>query len=332
MAYGRLVIVRESDFSVVGEVESVLLSETGMLAIDLDTGNTVFASMTPGNLVAFDVSDPTAPTVVGAIEENSLLEDPTAIMWNFGYIYVASSTADAISRVPVGDPTTLAIDKTLAYASFANVVDLEPLGGGSGAAACETTNSVVVATIDAVQDELVDNAVFDGLVALQRDVAGLLVYTVATTSQKLGVVDVSDRANILLVGSLANSEFANAVDLAVAGDYVYVVTSTGKIVVIDIADPSTPTLVGVYTNAAGLGTPSGIIEVDGQVYIVDSAGGLVTLNFTSTDLVNYGEYPLEFDGTYNTDSRIHLEITGPATILALTYHVDDTDNPSAQEG
>lgn len=306
-----------------------MLAGAGVLALDLDTSNTVFAAMEPGNLVAIDVTDPTAPTVVGSIVASPLLEDPTAIMWNYGYVYVASNEDVSVSRVPASAPATLVIDKTLEYASFANVVDLEPLGGGSGAAACETTNSVVVATIDAVQDELVDNTVFDGLVAMQRDVPGLILYTLATTSSKLGIVDVSDRGNIALVGSFANAEFASGVDLAVAGDFVYVVTSTGKIVVVNISDPSTPTLVGVYTNASGLGTPSGVIEVDGEVYVVNSNGSLVSLDFTSTDLVNYGEFPLEFDGTYDTDSRISLTITGPATILALTYHVDDTDNPPA---
>lgn len=332
MATGKIIVIRESDFTVVGEVSSALLSGTGHLAINLDTSDKLYAAMQPGNFVVIDVTDPTAPTISGSISAQAELVDPTAIMYNSGYVYVAGSDDVSVSRIDITVPATPVLDDTLDYASFANVIDLEPLGGGFGAAACESTDSIVVATIDAVYDELIDATYFNGLVAMDRDVAGVTVYAVATTSQRLTSVDVSDRADISVIGSLSNAAFANATDVAVAGDYAYVSTSTGSIIIVNIADPSDISLVGTYSNAAGIGTATRLIEVDGVVYVVDSAGNLVEIDFTSTELVNYGEYPLEFDGDYNTDSRLHLTVTGPATILAVTYEVDDTDNPPANGG
>lgn len=332
MATGRLIVIRESDYAVVGELSSALLAGDGVLAVNTDTSNTVYAATVAGNFVAIDVSDPTAPTVSGSISASALLEDPTAIMYNYGYVYVAGNADDSISRIPISDPTSLAIDATLGYASLTDVTDLTPLSGGYGAAACPTTTSVVVGTIAAVSDELIDATVFTGIIAMDRDTSGLMLYTVATGSQKLACVDVSVRNDILLVGSLSNSNLSAAIDLAAAGDYVYVVTTAGKVIIFNVGDPSAPTLVGTYTNASGLGTPSGIVVSDeGVVYIVDSAGSLVALDFASIDRVNYGEYPIDFDGEYNVDSRIHLEITGPATVLALTYKVDDADNTPPTE-
>lgn len=41
----------------------------------------------------------------------------------------------------------------------------------------------------------------------------------------------------------------------------------------------------------------------------------------------YDELPFEFDGTYDSDSRVHLQATGPATVLSLSFWIDDP-NPT----
>lgn len=37
----------------------------------------------------------------------------------------------------------------------------------------------------------------------------------------------------------------------------------------------------------------------------------------------YDELPAEFNGTYDSDSRVYLRATGPATVLALSFNIDD---------
>ena len=332
MADGRLVIIRESDFTVVGEVTHAAFVGYGFLTFDADDQDTVFAVMEPGTVVAIDVTTKTAPTVAGTLLEDAALAGPTAVWAGNTSIHVASNTNTSLARVGTSDLAAMAVNKTLVYASFTNVPDIEPIVNGYGLVACPTTTSVVAGAMFGVSDELIDATVFTGLVAMAVNSSGGIVYTVATGSQKLACVDTFDPTDVFVIGSLSNANFAVAVDITTSGDYAFVATSTGLIIIVAVTDPTTPTLVGTYTNPTGLGTPSSIEYVDGILYIVDSTGSLVSLDTTSDELVDYGEYPLDFDGLYNTDSRIALRITGPATLMALTYEVDDTDNPARNEG
>ena len=202
-----------------------------------------------------------------------------------------------------------------------------PLGGGVGAAVCAGTTALVTATIDGVLGTLVDATNFAGVVDADRSSEGNLVFTVATTNKVVTCVEVSDRYNPVVVDTLVNSTaFTSATAIEVEGNFAYVTCSTGRVSIVDISDPSDLTLAATYLNASAIGTAVGLVVVDGVTYIIDSSGRLVSFNFVSAEHVTWDETKFEFNGTFDTDSRVYLQITGPATVLAMTYDVEDSDN------
>jgi hypothetical protein len=47
-------------------------------------------------------------------------------------------------------------------------------------------------------------------------------------------------------------------------------------------------------------------------------------------LAEYDKLPFYIDSTYDTDSRVYLKATGPATILSMVYEIDDPDYTSGK--
>lgn len=47
-------------------------------------------------------------------------------------------------------------------------------------------------------------------------------------------------------------------------------------------------------------------------------------------LSEYDKLPFEIDSTYDTDSRVYIKATGPATILSMVYEIDDPDYTANQ--
>jgi hypothetical protein len=326
VASGRIIVVRESDFSIVGTVTDPLFQGTGRLVLDDNTGTTLYAAMEAGVVVAVDVATPTAPAVLGSLTDAEIV-DPVAVMFNFQQVYVASSTNSSISRIHINDPTAMVLDKTLDNANFATTVDIVPLGDGYGAVICPGTTCVVIGTIDGVTATLTDATQFAGAIAADRASAGGVFFVVATTNKTVTAVDASDPYNPVIVDTLTNATaFTSATDLYVEGNFAYITCSTGRVSIVDISDPSNLTLSATYLSAGTIGTAVGIVVIDGVTYIIDSTGRLVSLDFSSAEHVTWDETKFEFDGTFDTDSRVYLQVTGPATVLAMTYDVEDSDN------
>jgi hypothetical protein len=332
MAYGRFIVVQKSDMTVVGEVADINLGGIGYMAADAEDDYIYVAmSGSDGRLIVVDVTDKTAPTVVATLE-SALLAHPTSVMHYGTGVYVASAAATSMVTISVVDPTAPVLFSTLTHASFTSIADIVATGTGYGAVACPDTTSIVIGNEFRVVDELVSAAHFTGIQALATSAGGGYLYAVATGSQRVTVIDAFDPTNLSIVGYYENAVFATANDIVVEGAYAYVGTSDGKVVVLNVSQPTSVTLIVVYSNSTDLGEIVGIVARDGDVFTLDAAGSMSRLNFRSTDRVTYGEYPFPYDGTYDTDSRLTLTLSGPATVLAVTYHVDDTDNPASESG
>jgi hypothetical protein len=53
---------------------------------------------------------------------------------------------------------------------------------------------------------------------------------------------------------------------------------------------------------------------------------------TTATITDYSEVPFEFDGETESDPRIYLRATGPCTILALTYGIEEPNTPAGNQG
>lgn len=103
-------------------------------------------------------------------------------------------------------------------------------------------------------------------------------YAYTTDRGFLDVLDISDPANPVSVGSCDLPD-GWAWDIAQAGDYVYVVNIS--LFVVDVSDPTRPSLVGTH------GTPGyaqGVAAEGNHVYVGDFEGGLVILRYLEHQL------------------------------------------------
>ena len=155
---------------------------------------------------------------------------------------------------------------------------------------------------------------------------GKFLYVVDSTNGALAITLVD--VNVLNPGTLSTLEDARlvgAVDLISFAPWIYILTDS-KMHVIDARDPRNPVYYAEYEG------PTGLTSIEStnpnQLYVGGRDGGGIfyLADQRSWQYVDYDEMSFEFNGTYDTDSRITLQATGPATVLALTYEVEDIDD------
>ena len=153
------------------------------------------------------------------------------------------------------------------------------------------------------------------------------LYVLDPTAGSIRVYSLDSATAPTLVGSLTDSSMIGLTDIIAFSPWVYLVAPT-KGFVVDFRTPTAPTLYATYTGFTGVTSLassrpnvlfSGSNSGTGTVWAADQRSWL---------LVDYDEMSFEFNGTYDTDSRITIQATGPAQVLAVTYEAEDIDNPT----
>lgn len=143
-----------------------------------------------------------------------------------------------------------------------------------------------------------------GRAMLGVDVNGTIAYA-ADGGSGLKIIDVSDPANPLLLGSFATA--GAAIDVQVRNHYAVVAEGFKGIEIVDVSDPANPVLAGTY-NTSGYSTE---IAIQGQ-YIYISSG------FTSLEILDATD-PLRprHVGSYNATGYVaSLSVSGSYAYLA----------------
>ncbi|RKZ15710.1 hypothetical protein DRQ53_08240, partial [bacterium] len=192
-----------------------------------------------GGLVCVDVSDPLAPTEIGAV-----------------------SFAD--------EAFDLKIDGNLACVTWLN------WGAGAGIQIVDITNSATPVLRGAISDRLTYAA----------EISNGYAY-MATYTEGLGVVDLSDPDNPVLVGSTA--PFGPALTVVIAGQYAYAgLSSPGGIQVVEINDPTSPDWVQHVPTGGGVHE----LFVSGDLLYAAASGSLEIFDISSPAApVLIGSYP-----------------------------------------
>jgi hypothetical protein len=112
-----------------------------------------------------------------------------------------------------------------------------------------------------------------GLAATDVVVAGNLAY-VADLDSVLMVVDITDRAAPVVLGSVGKTGGENGVALAVSAPYAYVAVEADGMYIVDVSQPTNPTTVGIFPGAyakdvATSGTRAYVADQDFGLRIVD---------------------------------------------------------------
>ena len=249
------------------------------------SGNYAYVADWYNGLVIFDVSNPSSPTLVKSYK-NVL---PTSVSVIGNYAYVANGTG--IYIVDIENPSSAILIGSYKTAGEANDVSVS----GKYAYVADGTGIDIVDVSNPSSPNLVGSYKTAGE-ANDVSVSGKYAYVADGTG--IDIVDVSNPSSPILIGSYFpvltyDYDFVapgrpvkvpgQAIEVSVFSNYVYILGNYG-LVIVDVTDPSAPTLVGGYRTSYNPISVADHFSVSGNyVYVGYSTGGFVVLK---TDIQN----------------------------------------------
>jgi len=267
---------------VVGNIAYLADGESGLQVVDISTPSDpqIIGSVdTPGNaskiiiqnntayltdwesgLQIVNISNPSTPTITGALDTPGrsygiTVKDSKAYVADFegGLQIINVSTPSAPwlmgSLDTGGYAITVAITGNTAYVACGN--DGLKIVNISDPANPELIRSIN--TITPFEVEIVENT------AYVSDGSGI--------ADTLQILDVTDPANPVVIASL---NVPWAAGITVAGERVYMIDTSGGIQVVDVSNPSHPTLIGFVDTSA---YANDVVIIDNKAYVANGKNG-----------------------------------------------------------
>lgn len=223
------------------------------------------------DLVVLDISSRYDPFEVGRINTPSIVE---GVAVADGYAYVACGESGFLV-VNVTDPylpTLLGSNDDDAY-SVVISSDYAYIGISNGFSILDITNKSSpqiigqYAPIVSPYTNIIDFTVsYDYVYMTRRFYNGLFDFH---------IVDINNPSSPQLVSKL--TDYGDPRGIAVSDDYAYVADSDEEIVIIDVSDSSSPTIVGNYSTS----TAYDVAVLDNHLYIADWSDGFVVVNVSN---------------------------------------------------
>ena len=289
-------------------------------------------------LVSVDISDPANPeqldVIVGGTDVST---NNKGLAFDGRYLFVPSlsnlgtidviDTADTSALTKVGDvtptydtnaasPQRMVYDSGYLYVAWED--DWHVINAGDAA------NPVVVSE-EPTETNLTGISGFNNTM-IQND--GDYFVLAGNSHGRVHIFRRISPINFEYLGSnVADAEMVGMVDIQVFWPYIYAATPTYTHV-IDATNPLGPTVIAEYqgyTDVTSMRGPSPGLFFSGSI---TSSGQLYASDVRSWELVDYDEMSFEFNDVIDTDRRLYFECDGPATILAVTFSVEDIDYPT----
>ena len=297
---------------------------------------------TGNSLTILDISNPTAPTIVGSVHDSTTMFGPHGVAVSGSYVYVAAqgclsgqpcpnaSVGDAFVVIDASNPSQPRI-----VASIRNANLPSPwTGTGALKHACSITISGNYAYVTAsytgrlttidISDPL-HPAIVSSLPSLPLpvDVAVANGYAYIANENSTGpvtVVDVRSPTSPVVAGSVSNSTLNGAYRIRVRGNFAYVAaTYATAMAVIDISNPANPRLVSSFTSSTLLNRTVGIDLDPSAQYAISASPWLSTETRTL-----YPPFPLQPGGPTATGT-VNIITLDPSPIgVTISSHPAST--------
>jgi len=242
-------------------------------------GNYAYVAAGSYGLRVIDISDPNHPQQVGAYDTQSYATS-VAVVGN--YAYVATEPAEiGVHVVDISDPAhpiqvgfVRAPMFGGAYRDMAVAGGIAYLADEQGLELIDVSNPVGPAEVGFIKlFEWPGGDVLSSAVGVS--VSGSLAY-VATETAGLKIVDVSNPANLTVIGQ---SRWPNAFaqDVVIDQGLAYVADTDG-LTLIDVSNPSNPVRLGFYYT---LGTAESVAKAENLVFVADGGAGVSVIDVSS---------------------------------------------------
>jgi len=274
-----------------------------------------------------DVTEPTAPVVVGSLAIGGASE---GLFVAGRYAYVVDSESDDLKVIDISNPSTPSITGSVLLQPSASPTHVYVAGRYAYITDISTDELRVVDISDPFSPTEIGGVGLDTN-ARSVFVDGRYAYVTDGAASFLYVYDVSNPGAPSLAGSLS-VDFPEA--LYVSGRYAYVTTfGTPELLVIDISDPSTPVQVG----SVGVGVlPYGLYVSGDYAYVVAAPGVLSQIDVSDpaapnvVGSTNIGSNPLDVEvsggyayviGTGDGDLKV-VDISGPELPSVIAHSLE----------
>jgi len=230
-----------------------------------------------------DISNPASPTKVGSLIDTTNLNSPTHVYVAGRYAYVTSASGDSLTIIDISDPT----NPVLAYCLVDNTLLDKPesvhVRGKYAYVAAETANTLCVIDISNPTSPSIIGSVTNANLGSPESlyVCGKYAYVAGEVGNCLSVVNISTPTAPSYVTTLTDSTYLyNPETVYVSGKYAYVVGHGDKndeaytgdyLTIVDISDPTSPTIAGSIAGSGNLEIPYAV-SVSGKYAYVASQG------------------------------------------------------------
>ncbi|MFH0727363.1 MAG: hypothetical protein V2B19_13625 [Pseudomonadota bacterium] len=297
------------------------------------SGNYAYVTAGESGLQIIDVSNPTSPAIVGAVEtpENSGVN--VAISGN--HVYVADGSS-GLQVIDIGNPANPAIIGAVLTPFFAQTVTVS--GNYAYVAdSCsdfEFSSSLQIIDVSNPANPTIVGAVnTPGRSSEAITVSGNYLYYVADYSPGLLVIDVGNPRNPTVIGSLGIPE-NYGVAIAISGNYAYITNVQSGLMVVDVSNPASPVLVsaiempGVAEAVTVSGNYAYVAGGFFGIQVIDISNpanptliGVVHAPHTARALAVSGNYAYTISGDYGLYITDVSNLVDPTIIGALETRV-----------
>ncbi len=226
-------LLNASHLTIVGTYAYVVSQNRNLAPANPSTGYPGNNDDGTGNcLTILDISNQTAPTIVGTFHDPNVMFGPHGVAVAGSYAFIAAQGCLTLNKEPCPN------SPVLQDASSFIVVDVS-----------DPSHPTLVAS---VADENLP-APWTGSKALQHacgiTVFGNYAYVTASYSNRLTIVDISDPLHPSIVGSVQDAtNLPRPVDVAYKNGFAYVANQSlnGNVTAVDVRNPTAPQVVGTY--------------------------------------------------------------------------------------
>ncbi|MDB9944496.1 hypothetical protein OAD26_00660, partial [bacterium] len=274
--------IAPGDMSIVGGVKPGVDGDlNGPRSIAVSGDYAYVAANADNSLRIVDISDPTNPSIVGGVKDDTNLAAAQSVDVSGNYAYVAANADNSLRIVDISDPTNPSI--VGGVKDDTNLLDISSvsISGNYAYVANLNDNSLRVIDIsDPTNPSIVGGVKDDTNLAgvYYVDVSGNYAYVAAVFDNSLRIIDISDPTNPSIVGGVKDAVNLSApYTVAVSGNHAYVGANTdNSLRIVDISDPTNPSIVG---GVKGVETVSiNNITISGNYAYVTAADGAEALS------------------------------------------------------
>lgn len=236
-----------------------------------------------------DVSTPSAPTRAASLAIDGNIADAVDTLISGTTLYVlldvhpSSGDTDRVYAYDITSPTSPTQLDSIIISGSGNLATEGMFVSGNRLYVGQYTAGLNIINISdnanltsAGEYDLGATGVHDVVIKGNYAILGT---TGTNTTDDITVLDISNEASISVAATL-DLKYTVPAGLELSGNTLYVGTTTGGVMTVDVTDPSAPTI--LQNHYEGVSKVADMTIVSGKVYAAADANGLVILDYSST--------------------------------------------------